>query len=235
MKRFCASCGKETNDLISSLCSVCYLKNYKVVELPDKILVDVDKKTGKFRFGRYWLYPEESVIYSFLRDKLEKSLVQKKLPLLSLKVSLAYSEKKILCNLLFETKIDNVLLQVSKDLVLVLNSTISDSSMKLSSNYHEAIIQIRFLEKHDKVQEKEKLREMLSILRKYKTKDELSEAVDIKQVKGGVDVFVGSKKAAKKVSEYLAKKYGIKIIYSNKLLGLKEGKEYFRDYFCLKF
>ena len=78
--------------------------------------------------------------------------------------------------------------------------------------------------------------ELMKFLKEQKKKIELSEAVDSKNVPGGFDVMVGSAKASKIVTNRLAKKYGLRVIYSNKMIGMNDnGTTKYRHTYCIKF
>ncbi|MCR4336049.1 MAG: 60S ribosomal export protein NMD3 [archaeon] len=234
MKRFCVKCGKETNQLINSLCKKCFLEKNKLIDLPKKIIIDVDKRTGRLRLGAAWIDESDAVLEKFIEDKVKK-LIKQKIDFDNLKVQIL-REDSVIARVSLDALVDNVKLGLVEDIELSFRRTLSDASMKLSSNYHEAIIQVRFLEKTNKKIEQEKVEEVLAFLKEHKKKIELSAAVDIKNQVGGQDIFVGSNKAAKIVATKLARKYNTKIIYSNKLLGEdKHGKTNYRHTYCIRF
>ena len=77
------------------------------------------------------------------------------------------------------------------------------------------------------------VQEQLEIQRR---KIELSQVVNSKNVPGGFDLFIGSAKAAKIVTNRLAKKYNLKVIYSNKMIGMNDnGTTKYRHTYCIKF
>jgi len=237
MKRFCVKCGKETNELVKGLCENCFLDKNKVLEFPEKIKIDLDNRTDKIRVGYHWIENNEENLSEMLGDKLKRIAGQKRLVIVDFKAEFEEQKKKTIpASITFETVLEGVKLKVHQHVDIVLHSTISDASMKLASNYHEAIIQIRFKEKVKEEEVKEKLRQVLMALQVEKKKDELSEAVDVKKVAGGQDLFVGSQKAAKKVSNKVAKKFKADLTYSNKQIGMdRHGKHTFRHTYSIRF
>ena len=237
MKRFCVKCGTETNDLVNGLCENCYLDKNKVLEFPEIIEIDLDNRTGKIRVGYHWIDKNDENLSQMIETKLKKVAKQKKLEITSFKAEFEEEQKKIIpVSISFETVLDGVTIKVKEPLKIRLHSTISDASMKLASNYHEAIIQIRFKEKAKEEEVQEKLRQVLMELQIEKKKDELSEAVDVKKVPGGQDLFIGSQKSAKKVSHRISKKFSADLTYSNKQMGMdRHGKHTFRHTYCIRF
>ncbi len=236
MERFCVKCGKKTNALIESLCPDCYQTKHEIIALPKEMTVDYDMRSENIRIGRDWLAKSDETLSKMIADKLLSLSKPQKLDVKGLAISIEHSNEVDKAKVLFSTEIDGVVFPVEKHVTVKFNKTISDTSMKIASYYHEAIIQVRFREKPTLEEGQAKLKEVLSKLAEQKKKIALSEAIDTKNVRGGVDVLVGSAKAAKIVSKRLGRKYGITPIYSNKLLGLSEdGKTKYRHTYCLKF
>ena len=126
---------------------------------------------------------------------------------------------------------DNLVEQV-KIVWVKLTSTMCDSCMKLDAEYREAIIQLRGKDKEESGQ---LLKITLDLLNKERAKDSLSGASKRVELKTGFDLWVGSKKAAVKVSRYVAKLYDVKLKVSSKLIGAeKSGKRKYRFTFCVK-
>lgn len=236
IKRFCVRCGKETQTLLNSLCPECYLQKNEVLDIPKTILIDFDKRSGKIRVGRDWIERSDDILQKVLSDKVLSLAKPKRLAVSDIAVSIEHVQESAIAKVSFSALVEGINLQIEKSVTIHFHKTISDASMKISSNYHEAIIQVRFIGKVTLEQGKEKLRELASFILEHKKKIELSEIIDTKNVPGGFDVFIGSSKAAKIVATKIGRKYGIRPIYSNKLMGIGENsKEKFRHTYCLKF
>ena len=236
MKRFCVNCGKETNELIGSLCTECYLKKYEVLALPEEFVIDFDKRSGKVRIGRDWVIYTTQVIGEMIGDKILSLAKPKKIPISGIDVTIEQKEDDLFASVLFSAEIEGVLLPIQKMVKVRLRKTISDASMKVASNYHEAIIQVRFKKKPTLADGQAKMSEVQEQLEIQRRKIELSQVVNSKNVPGGFDLFIGSAKAAKIVTNRLAKKYNLKVIYSNKMIGMNDnGTTKYRHTYCIKF
>ena len=78
--------------------------------------------------------------------------------------------------------------------------------------------------------------EITALLENEKKRNEMSQATAIKKSRKGFDMVIGSFKAADKVSNLVAKKHRLKVIYSNSLYGVNEsGKNKYRHTYCIKF
>ncbi len=238
MKRFCVSCGKQTGQIISSLCAECYLKKNEVLPIPVEFVIDLDNRSGRIRIGRLWVENTDAAIGNMIADKIISIAKQKKLSVSGIDITLTHDkeERRIIAAVNYSAELEGIILPVQKQVTVRVRKTISDASMKIASYYHEAIIQMRFIKKPTLQQGQDKMRELMKLLLDQKKKIELSEAVDTKNVPGGFDVYVGSAKAARIVTTRIARKYNLKVIYSNKMIGMNDnGVTKYRHTYCIKF
>src|SRR3989344_968031 len=144
MNRFCVRCGKQTEALIDSLCSVCYLEKHEVISLPDNIKLDFDWRSDKLRIGRNWLEKNDKVLSQFVSDSVISHAKAKRFEIAGLEIAIEAFENNAIAHVSFVTFVEGVKLPIKKDMNISFRKTISDASMKISSYYHEAIIQVRF-------------------------------------------------------------------------------------------
>ena len=55
-----------------------------------------------------------------------------------------------------------------------------------------------------------------------------------KEVRGGIDIYVGSKGAAKTVGDLIKRKFKIELKRSYKLTAVKDGREIYRDFISIR-
>ena len=236
MRRFCVKCGKETNELVRSLCKECYMEKHSLIELPKEMELDFDARSGKIKAGHEWVVKGEQSVGELVGDKVLKLAKKARLELKNLRIDVEDREKYFDCAVSFGTSLEGVELAFERQVKVRLRKTISDASMKLASNYHEAIIQVRFRGGFTDKEAESKRDSVLELLREQKLKDELSEAIDVKGERGGYDLFVGSAKSARIVSTKAARKFNGQVVHSSKLLGTdRNGKVKFRHTFCIRF
>jgi len=236
MKRFCVACGRETDSLIDSLCAQCYLEGKEVLAIPKNIALDYDWRSEKVRVGRLWLENNDESLKSVVADTVTALAKPKRMQISGLEVTIGRQNERAVAAVSFSALVEGVMLPVRSEINIILNKTISDASMKISSYYHEAIIQLRFNGKPTVEEVRSKLQELLAMISEHKKKIELSHAIDMKNVRGGVDILVGSAKAAKIVATKISRKYNVRPIYSNKMIGMNDnGTTKYRHTYCLKF
>ncbi|MCR4369269.1 MAG: 60S ribosomal export protein NMD3 [archaeon] len=239
MKRFCVKCGKQTESLIGGLCKECYTGANRLFELPKKISIQKDRRNGKIRHGRLWLANTDENIAKILKEHIMKMARPARLlpQNLSIVLSSEGHEDLMKAEISFDVKIDDLTIPFKENVKLDFDQVLSDASMKLVSYYHEAIIQIRFEDVPLIERQREGVQEVLVALQTVRERgDDLAEAIDTKKVRGGYDLYIGSKKAAKMVARRFTKSKKAEVTYSNKLIGLdKQGKENYRHTFCIRF
>jgi len=109
-----------------------------------------------------------------------------------------------------------------------------DYCMKLLSQYHEAVIQLRSKTKTKKAL-KPVLTQLLSLIESQKAKDSLAVVTEVREKKEGFDLKVGSKKAAYSAVRQLERGLGAETKASSTLRGVtKTGKEKRRFTFLLR-
>ncbi len=228
-KKFCPKCGKETNQLIDSLCVDCFLKGKEIFNV-DKVSVLMCKHCKKIFSGNKEISFSEEIIAEIVASKI--------------KIIPELEKPKIFVELQKRTELDyealikvkgflgNQLIEKEKIVQFRIKETTCDSCMKLNADYREAILQLRASNQKDALAMFQLANNLLD---KDRSKDSLAGTSKVIELKNGFDLWVGSKKAAAKVSRYLSKLYKVKIITSKKLIGEEDsGERKYRHTFCIK-
>ena len=231
MFKFCPKCGSKKGPFIKGFCTECFLQDNKLIVFPEKIQFQQCKRCNKILVQRSWTEFNSIELIEFLKSKIKSKdfLIQEtEIELEKL------DEKKF--NALLEIKglIEGNSLILNRVIKLELVSGICDACMKISSDYFEATIQIRFNEKNNKKSEKV-FSELNNFLSELNKKDPLSRIVKEQKNSKGFDLIVSSNRAAKLSSEKTAKKYSSKVIRSFSVVGVdKTGKEKRRYTYCVR-
>ena len=228
-KKFCPKCGKETDLLIEKTCADCFLMGKKIFTVKKPNISQCKHCQRLFISGEENHFDQEIIAQNIAShvdfiEELEQPKVFVEL------------EKKTDLDYVAEVKVEGLLtdkvVEQKKILNFALREVNCDACMKLHSDYREAILQVRSEDKSNKPQLLELIEGLLKI---ENAKDPLSGASKIVELKNGYDFWIGSKKAAVKVSRYLEKLYKTKMIVSKKLIGEDDqGKRKYRHTFCIK-
>jgi nonsense-mediated mRNA decay protein 3 len=230
-QKFCPKCGKETDNIIGKECLECFLKKAKLFSIKgQKVLMC--KHCSKIIIKGHWEDFSESLISEEVASKVK---INADFNLQDTKVLVELqkrSEDEYEALVKVKGFISKNLVEQEKIIWVKIAGTMCDSCMKLDAEYREAIIQLRGKTKAESGQ---MLKIAIDLLNKERSKDSLSGTSKIIELKTGYDLWIGSKKAAVKVSRYMAKLYSAELKASSKLIGQeKSGKRKYRFTFCVK-
>lgn len=228
-EKFCAKCGKTTDDLVNGVCADCYLKKHSLFEIKD-FNVERCSKCGKVRVKGKWSQQTHELIANEVASKvkLAQGLTQPKVFVeLEPVDEQAYSAKITVTGF-----INDSLLEQTKQDDFLLSKVSCDSCMKLVSNYREAIIQLRAPTKS----EVEAMYEVsVALFAQESARDSLAAIIKVLRGKAGIDLWIGSKKGAARVVRKLEKLYHTNAIISKKLIGIADGgADKYRVTYCIK-
>ncbi len=213
-KKICPKCGKETEIFVNSLCIEC-LKEEKKKELNlrKQIKIFQCKYCQKFSIGK-------NILYNHFEDALKNTFK-----------SFKDFEIRILNFLNDEIEIvikyENLIIATQK-IKIQIKPIICKYCNMMHTGYKQAIFQLR------RKDNEELTREIKELIEKEREKDNLSFISKIEKTKDGIDIYIGSRKAAYKVLKELKKYYDLKIKVSKKLVGVKSGKRVYLETFSIK-
>lgn len=228
-KKFCPKCGEETSSFAGKICLKCFMNKNELFSI-EKINITKCKYCQKILDAGVWVDFSEEEIAQIIASKVK--IVNE---VLEPKIFVELEKfDEINYEALINVKgiIENNIVEQDKSVKFQLKETTCDSCMKLNSDYREAILQLRSEKKEN---EDDMLLLAKNLLDQERSKDSLSGASKIEKVTNGYDVWVGSKKAAAKISKELARIYKTKITTSKKLIGEDDqGKRKYRHTFCVR-
>ena len=216
MKRFCPKCGNEADELIGKICKDCFSQSAALIEVPKRIRIETCKTCKKTRISGRWFDKN---------DALLKELVLKNLNFGTFKaeeICLDFHPDEDGYNISIKARLSkgnsffegNAETRISEQIVMC------DSCMKLISNYYEGTIQIRGFKDNEQIIEE--IRKFLGGTRKG---DMLAGITAIDRKREGIDVKIGSKRAAKKTAKHLVDKYGASSLSSFSIAGFDRMKQ----------
>lgn len=223
-KRFCPKCGATDKPFVKGFCLDCFLEDHpNLLAIDKEIQVEVCKKCSKIKVKGKFVEDNEENLISLVESNLKVNEVSQPKTLIDI---IPLDEGKALAKILVEGEIEGEKVYLRKEVSLLFKTGLCDPCMRVTSQYHEGILQIRGDKKTPKKKFEEVLLEAHALLSVEEKKDPLARVVEIHWQKTGVDVWIGSKHGTKIVAEKLAKGFGTKVVSSAKLLGQdKQGKE----------
>jgi len=234
-KKFCPKCGATDKPLIKGFCLNCFLQDHpEIVQIDREIEFERCKKCGRIRVKGSWVEEREENLMEIVLSKLKLKEFSK--PEIEIDFEwLDEASGNYKAEIKVKGEIDNQKVEVKRETLLKAKTVVCDPCMRLTSQYHEAILQIRGGKETAKKEFQDVLLQVNSLLATEEKKDSLAKVVELHWKKNGFDVWIGSKHAAKIVAEKLAKKFKSKVTVSSKLLGRdREGREKYRFTFCVR-
>lgn len=231
MNKFCPKCGKETSRLVGSLCKDCFLKEKKPAEISKEIVFEQCKACSKVTFKRKWLESSaellEALVLQALKNKMFDSFTSR----------IDFFEKPDGWKAVVEVNgiVQGVKISQVLETFLKPKIVLCDACMRLKSNYFEATIQVRYSSRPSEKEVRERLEEASVFLERLKVSDSLAQIAKVKELKNGFDLLIGSKRAAKQLAGFLARKSREKVKVSSTLAGIdKNGHEWSRFTYCVR-
>jgi len=216
---FCPLCGKTKVPFIRGLCRECFLKKNPPVEIPDKVAFRQCSGCEKILISGKTIVPDEQALSKAVEKAIKIRGLEK--PAVDIKVS--GQEGLLSADVTVKGIADSVPLLFRKTISLDRQLFQCDSCMRLRSDCWEAKVQLRSRER--KALETG-LARMQGLLDAGREQDSLSAVIKAVKVKNGVDVFVGSKRAAYHAVKQLRLDFNAEVKQSFKLVGVdKSGKQ----------
>ncbi|HPQ04993.1 MAG TPA: 60S ribosomal export protein NMD3 [Methanothermobacter sp.] len=233
---FCINCGRSNIQLFKGLCRECFLKEYKLLEVPERIEVEVCAHCNAQLINGKWTgrgVPEDEIIYHALENNISRSvedtivdleIIQKRGTISS---CLVRGEAKVLGERITQDFYTEVRLK----------KRVCPYCSKYKSGYYEAVIQLRADERSLGSGEIEKAEQVINkTLQRLWEKDKLAYLARTTRQREGVDYYIGSYKAAKRVVAALREEFGGIVKESPRLMGRDKstGKNIYRIWISFK-
>jgi len=219
--RFCYLCGSVTEDLFEGLCSLCFNKESELVTLPSKIQTSICSRCGD-PYSDF----KEHFIDEIVNNEVSKSLKHNfENPNIKIRV-LEKNQKGRTLNAEVEVTLKSMVndQEYSRTIntVVEIREILCERCSKKAGGYYEAIVQVR-TESLDPV-----LKEINEVLSRLLEKDKNAFITELSEEKGGINIKLGSSKAASALGSYFKSQHNAQIKESVSLVGRKEGKNVYR-------
>lgn len=235
---FCPQCGSTDKIMIKGLCKDCFLKDFQLISIPDKIEVTLcahchsNLKEGKWKdLG----LPEEEIIYRALEEAVEiEDLVENPavdLEILKMRGSIAECLIQITGSVLGEKIIQEYHVNVR------LNKSVCPDCSKFNAGYYESVIQLRADKRPLTDLEIESADQVVnSTLERMWENNRMAYLAQRAKMKEGIDYYIGSQKSARKVLSALREVLGGVAQESPRLISQDKstGKGLYRTWISLR-
>lgn len=201
---FCIKCGKDA--VRGNFCADCFSGR--------NVLFEIENYTVYFcnMCGSHHLKGRKILVDQFMKDMIKtKNRIK----------STAFTKKtagnRLILTVTCTGLIDGISKKETKHAVLTIKNHKCEDCIKISGNYHEAVMQIRGARAE-------------KIMKSIKCPDNI--LVNVEKVKGGYDIRITDKKKAAEMAQALRQKFTIKNSY--KLVGEKKGVKLYRNFYAIR-
>lgn len=212
MRRFCSVCGRVTKELFENKCRGCLFLERVAVKLPERIELNICRQCMKYRDGVRWIGiggSLEDAVSSAVKRSIEIKNLEKP------SISLVSGEMDAKYDIPVSVKVSGEFLGSEISSEKKTNVHVSFGACKDCSRrrgkYYESILQVRG-EMSD--EERETIAECVR-----NVVSPTSFISDFKELKAGMDFYIGSTSAAKKAASAVLEKFGGELLISPKLVG----------------
>ena len=217
---FCPECGSTDKEMVGNICIDCFLKEFQMIELPQRIEVEICSHcNSKLEEGKWSEenIPEEEIIYRALernikiQDEVSNEIINLEIDQIKGTISNCFVE--------VIGEVHGTQIEETHECEVKIKKSVCPSCSKMQSGYYETVIQFRANNREIKTEEYAKADEIVErTLIKQSKKDKLAYCPQIAKLKEGYDYYIGSFKSGKKVAENLKEEFGGTIKESPRLI-----------------
>ncbi|MDI6702666.1 60S ribosomal export protein NMD3 [Methanothermobacter wolfeii] len=235
---FCVRCGRSDSELFKGLCRDCFLEEYSILSIPERIDVNICSHCHSKLVSGRWLdegLPEEEIIYRALEDNISWEP-----PVEDPEIELEITQRRgsiYRCHVEVDAEVLGRKMHQEYWTEVRLINTVCPSCSKQSSGYYEAVIQLRADSRRLSKSEVETADRIVKrTLSRLSKRDRLAYLPRRVEVKEGVDYYIGSHRSARKVTGALKEEMGGISMESPRLMGQDKstGRGLYRTWISLR-
>lgn len=208
---FCPECGSTDKEMVGNICKDCFLKDFQTLKIPseDLIVTSCAHCNSHYINGK-WKdagTTQEDLIYQTLEDNIViddfVDDIEIELEIIKMRGSIAECHINAEANVLGES------LNQEYDAEVRINQNVCPDCSKYNSGYYEAVIQLR-ADNRELTEEEINLADNIGYetLNKLFQKSRMAYLAQRAELKEGIDYYIGSQKAARKLVSALRKQLG---------------------------
>src|SRR5512137_1847793 len=237
MQAICHRCGMPT---VEGLCPQCALEMTKLVSCPDQVEVVICSVCGSRQIKARWQLPDsrsvEELAHQAAMDALllHKELAQPHIELDLKKVGATRYLAKININGSFKGQSISEQCEIPVRIKLVA----CDRCSRMAGKYFQSTVQlrgnsVRSMTAREIDESKKMARDMADS--GYHGGDQLSFIQEMKEVKGGLDIILGSTQLGRRMARAFVERFGGKLLETAKLVGKKDSRNVYRSTLLVRF
>ena len=237
IESICPKCGLPAKE---GLCQQCILDSTEFYSHPDQAEVVICSVCGSQQMKGKWQLPDDNSIEDLASKTAVDALIfhkefeQPKIELDLRKIGATRYLAKIDINGSFKGQSIMEKCEIPVRIKLVA----CDRCSRMAGKYFQSTVQvrgnsIRSLIKHE-IEECKKIAQAMADSG-YRGGDQLSFIQEMKEVKGGLDIILGSTQLGRRMARAITERFGGKLLETCKLVGKKDSRDVYRSTLLIRF
>jgi nonsense-mediated mRNA decay protein 3 len=237
-KIFCPQCGKTGVKLFSGLCRSCFIEKTSLINVPEEIDIIICTHCGSIQKKVRWIDSDLSLNDTIIKTVLEHVEIDKSASDVEISIKIHTVRGSIFeCLVTVKAQVMDEILTQEFLVNVKLNKSVCKVCSKYASGYYEVVIQMRADTRLLSAEEIETADKIISDkIERLSVKNRMAYISQRVEMKKGVDYYVGSYKAARKLTEALKNVFGGVLKDSPRLMGRDKnaGKDLYRMWISLR-
>jgi len=237
MQSLCPRCGEPSAE---GLCRKCALESAQLLKCPDKVDVTICSVCGSRQTRGKWQLPDDRSIEDLASQAACDSLeVHKDLKEQKIEVSLSKrGATRYLARIEVGGRFQGLDVRESCEVPVRIRLVACDRCSRMAGKYFQSTVQVRMNGSRPlTAQEMEECRRIAWAMADagYRSGDQLSFLQEITDVKGGLDIILGSTQLGRHLARAIQERFGGRFQESCKLVGRKDNRDVFRSTLLVRF
>ncbi|MDD2755571.1 MAG: NMD3-related protein [Methanothrix sp.] len=237
MQAICHRCGQPT---VEGLCPQCTLEMTKLVSCSDLVEVVICSVCGSRQIKGRWQLPDNSSVEEMAHQaaldalSLHKELAEPHIELDLRKVGAT----RYLANINIDGSFRGQSVSEQCEIPIRIKLMACDRCSRMAGKYFQSTVQlrgnaVRSMTKREIEECKKTAQDMADS--GYHGGDHLSFIQEMKEVKGGLDIILGSTQLGRRMARAFVERFGGKLLETAKLVGKKDSRDVFRSTLLVRF
>ncbi len=237
MQSICPKCGGPTEE---GLCRDCTLESAEILRIPNQVEVTLCSVCGSRQTKGKWQLPDDRSLEDLASqaacDALEvhRDLVGPRIDVTLRKMGAT----RYLAGIEVEGNFQGLAVRESCEVPVRIRLVACDRCSRMAGKYFQSTVQVRENgSRHLTEAEMEECRKIAISMADmgYRGGDHLSFIQEIKVVKGGLDIVLGSTQLGRHLARAIQERFGGRLLESCKLVGRKDNRDVFRSTLLVRF
>jgi len=227
---FCPKCGRASE---GGLCAQCFLERFALVECPPLKIMTCPICGSCLRSGKWVESDISDAVISLVKSQLTINPVAEDVHT-TLEPEML-GENAINVHVRVDAMVKGENVSKEHDVIVRIKKESCDRCSRIAGGYYAAIVQVRAEGRFPTPEERLKSKKIAQdVIRRAQKSDRMAFISKVKELREGIDIYVGSAKVGKQISKRIVREFGGTFSESAKLVGHKDGKNQYRISYAVR-